>query len=552
VTSNAGVGGELSVSGNVEVGTANLFVDTTTGNVGVGTTDPARAFEITRPGGGAIINLKRSDFGTGQGALAFVNGYSNVAASIACARSGSEGGEILFYTVPNDTTQTSDNPYLIPERMRINKDGNVGIGTASPADQKLQVEEGGIYIKRSGDHSGVRDFDANKWIVLRRSGNKVSGEGPGISFQGSYYGTSDYNNHYAMIKAYGFDNNSTTARLAFYVNDGVSGAHLDDADLGAYVDYDSNGGQINFTGQHRTFIKDIPITHSELFKGLIVSANQNKYVKMDGGIEAGSNAITINESLPIVSLSNVTMDKKCFGVISNGEDPETREDRYGRLFCHFKKERGDTRIYINSVGEGGIWVVNTNGILESGDYITTSNVAGYGQKQESDTLKNYTVAKITMDCDFNPVTQPVQIIKKELQDVNYWVKTTYDNISEGEYSILPEKERRTVTETEYMNDDGETFTEQNEQSTYTERIQIIYQKIHEEKSKNEKEGYEFVERQELINVLDEHGQLQWEDDPSGTTEKAYKIRYLDADGNITDEANAVHIAAFVGCTYHCG
>jgi len=36
------------------------------------------------------------------------------------------------------------------------------------------------------------------------------------------------------------------------------------------------------------------------------------------------------------------------------------------------------------------------------------------------------------------------------------------------------------------------------------------------------------------------------------TEKAYKIRYLDADGNITDEANAVHTAAFVGCTYHCG
>jgi hypothetical protein len=52
------------------------------------------------------------------------------------------------------------------------------------------------------------------------------------------------------------------------------------------------------------------------------------------------------------------------------------------------------------------------GPLESGDYITTSNVAGYGQKQESDSLKNYTVAKITMDCDFVPATQPIQIIKK--------------------------------------------------------------------------------------------------------------------------------------------
>jgi len=108
------------------------------GNVGIGTTNPARAFEIARNGGDAIINLKRSDFGTGQGGLAFVNAYSNVAASITCSRSGTEGGELVFYTAPNDTTQTSDNPYLIPQRMRINKDGNVGIGTTNP-QAKLHV-----------------------------------------------------------------------------------------------------------------------------------------------------------------------------------------------------------------------------------------------------------------------------------------------------------------------------------------------------------------------------------------------------------------------------
>ena len=54
----------------------------------------------------------------------------------------------------------------------------------------------------------------------------------------------------------------------------------------------------------------------------------------------------------------------------------------------------------------------------------------------------------------------------------------------------------------------------------------------------------------LENDLDEHGQIQWED--TEETEKAYKIRYLDASGQQTDEANAVHRAAFVGCTYHCG
>jgi len=45
-TGNVEVGGELSVSGNVEVGTANLFVDTVTGNVGVGTTEPRYNLDV--------------------------------------------------------------------------------------------------------------------------------------------------------------------------------------------------------------------------------------------------------------------------------------------------------------------------------------------------------------------------------------------------------------------------------------------------------------------------------------------------------------------------
>tara|TARA_B100000003_G_scaffold70417_1_gene63128 strand:- start:210 stop:980 length:771 start_codon:yes stop_codon:yes gene_type:complete len=248
--------------------------------------------------------------------------------------------------------------------------------------------------------------------------------------------------------------------FAFAYNGGAKG----------YLNSGAGNSQLNFTGQHRTFVKDTPFTETENFEGLIVSADQNKYIKMSGGIEAGSNAITITESLPVVSLSVIAKDKKCFGVVSTSEDPEERKEEYGNFISILEKEKGDTRVYINSVGEGAIWVTNINGPLESGDYITTSNVAGYGQKQDSEFLANYTVAKITMDCDFEPVTQPVQVIKK--------------------------------------NEEGE-------------------------------------------NILDEHGQIQWEDHPA-ETEKAYKIRYLDADGNITDEANHVYKAAFVGCTYHCG
>jgi hypothetical protein len=237
-----------------------------------------------------------------------------------------------------------------------------------------------------------------------------------------------------------------------------------------YFRWNGNNTVQNFTGQHRTFIKDVPFSQAGDLEGLIVSSDQNKYIKMSGGIESGSNAITTNESLPIVSLSTTTNDKRCFGVISASEDPEERSDAFGNFVSVTEKEKGDTRVYINSVGEGAIWVVNTGGPLESGDYITTSSVKGYGQYQSSQYLTNFTVAKITMDCDFNPAIQPILRIKKD--------------------------------------DDG-------------------------------------------MNILDEHGQLQWEEHPT-ETERAYKIRYLDANGTETDEANAVHIAAFVGCTYHCG
>ena len=546
VSGNTIVSSNLSVSGNVEVGTAKLFVDTVNSRVGVGTSDPLTPLHIssaneitTSPAGSAVSQMR---YGSTNSTVLF--GVSSTA------------GHISAY----DTSNFSTNRNLC-----FNADGgNVGIGTANPVNQMLEIDGGGLYIQRSGTQSTSRNMDTNKWITLERSGNKVSGEGPGISFQGSYHQTADYNNYMAMIKARGFSDNDSRSRLEFLVNDGTGSSLSATDDVAGYFDYDSNGGQVNFTGQHRTFIKDFPFSQAWDLEGLIVSSDQNKYVKMDGGIEAGSNAITINEALPVVSLSTTANDKKCFGVISNAEDPENREDRYGRLCVRFKKEEGDTRFYINSVGEGGIWVTDVNGTLESGDYITTSNLVGYGQKQDDDFLHNYTVAKITMDCDFNPVTQPVQIIKRRLTDINYWIKTEYENISEDEYLYITEKlasnlsneKIRAITETKYTNKDMDiTLEEYNTlepgvKLEYKEETRVIYQRVIEEKFKTEKEGYEFEVRQELVNVLDAYGQLQWED--TEETEKAYKIRYLTADGTQTDEANAVHIAAFVGCTYHCG
>ena len=404
--------------------------------------------------------------------------------------------------------------------------GKVGIGIQSPDAYFHVFRDSSALGENSDQDTHVQVETAGQLTIERKSGSTLIAKL--YSSMGSsrpkwiYY--HDSNSYWQAGQAYTSISGSTYNDFKFFWK----------TDTKAYIDASDGSVEINFTGQHRTFIDGVPTSESGDFVGLIVSANKNKYMKMSKGVEMGSNAITINESLPLVSLSTVAHDKACFGVISDAEDPETRKDSFGNLITvSSKKEKGDTRVYINSVGEGAIWVTNINGPLESGDYITTSNVAGYGQKQDDDVLHNYTVAKITMDCDFDPVTQPVQIIKKEIGEVNYWVNTTYENVSEEEYSNLTDEDRRIV--------DG------------------IYQKIIKLESKTEEEGYELEVRQELVNVLDEHDQLQWED--SGETEKAYKVRYLLPDGTqISEEqytakalANEeVYIAAFVGCTYHCG
>ena len=288
-----------------------------------------------------------------------------------------------------------------------------------------------------------------------------------------------------------------------------------------------NQVSLNFTGQHKTYIKDIASNRAEELEGLIVSANTNKYMKMSDGVEVGQNAITVNESLPIVNISNVYQDKKCFGVISTSEDSnDVRGETIGCFTAFIHKEDGDTRVHINSLGEGALWVVNTNGTIESGDYVTTSNIAGYGMKQDSECFMNYTVAKSTMDCDFNPLTQKKRRIVKELREVAAWVLCKYEEVSEQEYNDTPEDKRKIEDDTfkierEYVS------RHDPDNSDYTQETRI----------------FEF-------SVLDENNQLTWED--MDDSELEYKIRYLDANGNITTEENATHKAAFIGCTYHCG
>ena len=186
----------------------------------------------------------------------------------------------------------------------------------------------------------------------------------------------------------------------------------------------------NFTGQH-----NVSPANSELVEnledniGLIVIAN-GSFKRWDErpSVEAwvtGKEAITIAEALPCVELAAAPNDKRAFGVISNRPNEylidmdtgEYEEDQDGiaKGFGNIKNEQ----VRINSIGEGAIWVCNVSGNLENGDYITTCEIPGLGMKQDDDLLHNYTVAKITQDCDFRINASNYNVVEFEHSGSTY-------------------------------------------------------------------------------------------------------------------------------------
>jgi len=258
--------------------------------------------------------------------------------------------------------------------------------------------------------------------------------------------------------------------------------------------------------------------------GLVVSANMNTHK---------------TNVTPIVSLSNVAMDKAWYGVVSDQ-----------------KIDTNDYDTLIDIKGDTQIWVTDVGGSLESGDLLTTSNVApGYTQRQDDDLLRSSTVAKVTQDCNFTePVQRAIKVPRRELSNVTYYIEKTEVVVDLYEYEQnLCERRKIVKTETVYRKihtegsdtiyfDAGEnevsktkynTLTESEKgsmttyddiklnrynkltsqkQGQYTETIKNVYYRVDLIETSIEIEAYDETEvRSELVDVLDENGQTVWEE-----------------------------------------
>jgi len=166
--------GSANISGNLIVGTDTLFVNATSGNVGIGTTSPGEKLHV----GSATTNdnvsvlIETQNAGTNIPALKYAWGGTEVGwIKMPFDTRATLGLEINTKAYPisfRPNADTNANPTLF-----LDTDGDVGIGTASP-DEKLQVV-GNVMIGETDTTGGTLELwgtTAGKYSEIKTtSGN---------------------------------------------------------------------------------------------------------------------------------------------------------------------------------------------------------------------------------------------------------------------------------------------------------------------------------------------------------------------------------------------
>jgi hypothetical protein len=133
-------GGDNDFRVESDTNTHALFLEGSSGNLGIGTSSPSQKLHVAGSGANAILELQRTDSNT-VGAVGVIQFNANddhvVAAVYALGDGDNEGANLVFGT----TSSASSNNFFTSttERMRITSSGNVGIGVTT-VSEKLQVD----------------------------------------------------------------------------------------------------------------------------------------------------------------------------------------------------------------------------------------------------------------------------------------------------------------------------------------------------------------------------------------------------------------------------
>jgi len=465
------------------------------GNIGVGITNPSAKFQVnggavnftnTSPSAVPLGYMSAGSLTIGDTLLDYgggTTGWSTNTAGllleclnnteIAVHDANNRVASLMYYEGgTTNRLQIGRDPYVGTwgTISNISLWGNVGIGTTS-AGYALDVYSGGTYIARFRHTNNTQGIAFSYWTIEPDGTNvdqdlgiKAKGAGYLRLYTGglertniNQYGTMSHSADMNLNGNYNFYFTRTStlkwrlsAGPADLSNEGNFNFDIYQISTStwyncAYIEDDRSWGvQMNFTGQHRCCSEDKTI-YSSNYNGLLVSCT-GKYKNI--GSKYGKNNIkqniTTNDALPYVELTSRAYDPNVYGILTDRTDDEEGKYKSGAFVSNWKKDGGDDRCIVNGCGEGALWVCNYNSNLKMGDYLCSSPISGLGMKQDDDLLHNYTVAKITMDCDFEPHLIPVEVIKQEPYD--YWGTS---NINDVETPILCTATSNVVDENGY-------------------------------------------------------------------------------------------------------
>jgi len=172
---------------------------------------------------------------------------------------------------------------------------------------------------------------------------------------------------------------------------------LGGSDSTSGYDFYASGSGTNygpFTGAHEAKLaEDFP---PKVEPGLIVVATGKAQRRQNA-----DGTVNLSSTLPTIKLADQPHDKAVFGVLV--AEATLPEDHW------YKAQEGERFATVNALGEGRVWVTDGNGAIEAGDYITTSAIPGYGQRQDDDLVHSYTLGKAIETVDWDTVTKTVKI-----------------------------------------------------------------------------------------------------------------------------------------------
>lgn len=113
---------------------------------------------------------------------------------------------------------------------------------------------------------------------------------------------------------------------------------------------------------------------------------------------AADGSVDLSSTMPTVTLARTPADPDVLGVYVRPFDPPPG---------HWLADRSGRFAVINALGEGRVLVTDRNGPIAAGDFLTTSDVPGYAQRQDEPELRSHTLGRATESVDWSTVTRTV-------------------------------------------------------------------------------------------------------------------------------------------------